>query len=83
MIVVHLFRSIAKLVDCAAGAALERGLVQHHQPGRGRGGPALLRRRDQHVDAGRGHVDPDAPEATQSSTNSAPTSCAASATARR
>ena len=58
MICSHLLRSSAKLVLVVAVDALARALAQHHERAARRAGPALLRRRDQHVDARRRHVDP-------------------------
>ena len=59
MICSHFFRSQAKLelVGAVDAPARARSLEHHHRAAR-RAAPALLRRGDQHVDAGGLHVDP-------------------------
>jgi hypothetical protein len=58
MICSHFFRSQAKLVLVVASMRGARALAEHHEGAAGRAAPALLRRADQHVDAGGLHVDP-------------------------
>ena len=60
MIARHFFRSSANEFDVVASSRSAARSEQHHHPGRRRRRPALLRRRDQHVDPGLRHVHPDA-----------------------
>ena len=82
LMVAHALRSPAKLVDCVSSSrALARSDIMT-SPAQGCADPALLRGRDQDIDAGSRPCRTQAqPEAMQSSTISAPTSCAASASA--
>ena len=59
MICSHFFRSAAKLVLVVPSIAARARSLSITMRAAGRAAPALLRRADQHVDAGGRHVDPD------------------------